>query len=41
LERFKGISPSIRMDNGNGNYPKGKGCFITETAFFVNVDFVS
>lgn len=23
LERFKGISPSIRMDNGNGNYPKG------------------
>ena len=23
LERFKGISPSIRMDNGSGNYPKG------------------
>lgn len=22
-DRFKGISPSIRMDNGNGNYPKG------------------
>lgn len=22
-ERFKGISPSIRMDNGNGNYPIG------------------
>ena len=22
-ERFKEISPSIRMDNGNGNYPKG------------------
>ncbi len=22
-EQFKGISPSIRMDDGNGNYPKG------------------
>jgi len=22
-QQFKGISPSIRMDNGNGNYPKG------------------